>query len=93
MNADLTEILYTQDAIQARVAEMAAQISADFRDKNPIVVCLLKGAFLFFSDLTRRMDLFMEMDFLSCSSYGGGRRRAGSSRIAGTWRSRSKDAT
>jgi hypoxanthine phosphoribosyltransferase len=69
MQADLKSVLYSAEQIQARVAELASKISQDYRDKNPVMICLLKGAVVFYADLIRYMDLFLELDFMSVSSY------------------------
>ena len=60
--------------IQKRVAELGAEISARYKGQPLVCVCVLKGAFLFFSDLVRRIDLGprgLEIDFVRLSSYGG----------------------
>ena len=70
MHNDIQEILLSEEAIQARVREMGAQISADFKDKNPAMICILKGAVMFFTDLLRAMPIPLTMDFMAVSSYG-----------------------
>jgi hypoxanthine phosphoribosyltransferase len=58
------------DTIQARVAEMGRQISADYADTTPILVSVLNGAFMFTADLMRAIDTDCEIDFIKLSSYG-----------------------
>jgi hypoxanthine phosphoribosyltransferase len=62
--------LITADAIAARVAELGAQIAHDYRDRPPLVVGVLDGAFVFLADLCRRIDLPIECDFVAVRSYG-----------------------
>jgi hypoxanthine phosphoribosyltransferase len=70
MTADIKEVLITEDEIQAKVQELAEQINRDYRDKNPVLVGVLNGAFVFLSDLMRHLDLSCTVDFVSWSSYG-----------------------
>ena len=74
MNKDISKVLVSEEQLRARVAEMGAQLSEDYDGKNVILVCILKGAVHFFSDLSRHMTCHMEMDFMSISSYGNGRK-------------------
>ena len=68
---DLARILISKTEIQQRVAEMAAQISDDFRDAGQLyIIGILKGAFIFLSDLTRNLDVPHIVDFMALSSYG-----------------------
>ncbi len=62
--------LITKPQIDARVAEMGRQISADFAGTNPIALCVLKGAVFFCSDLMRHITLDVALDFIQVSSYG-----------------------
>jgi hypoxanthine phosphoribosyltransferase len=63
--------LINQQAIQRRVRELAREISLDYEDRNPVLVCVLKGAFVFLSDLLREIVVPVEIDFLSITSYTG----------------------
>ena len=78
----ISKVLVSEEQLRARVAEMGAQLSEDYEGKNVILVCILKGAVHFFSDLSRHMTCHMEMDFMSISSYGNGRKTSGIVRIA-----------
>ena len=82
MYADLKdELLLTREQIAARVKEMAAQITEDFKGKDLTVICILKGAVVFFVDLVREIDLPMSMDFMAISSYGSATKSSGVVRI------------
>ncbi len=71
MYEDIQEVLLTQEQIQARVAQMGAQITVDYADRQPLVVIsVLKGAAIFMADLVRAIELPLEMDFMAVSSYG-----------------------
>jgi hypoxanthine phosphoribosyltransferase len=77
MREDISTVLLDEETIAKRTHELAAAISRDYRILFPVVVCVLKGAVVFFTDLTRQMDIYMEMDFIAASSYGSGRRSSG----------------
>lgn len=80
--ADLKdELLITRDQIAKRVKEMGAEITRDFEGKNLTVICILKGAVVFFVDLVREIDLPMTMDFMAISSYGSATKSSGVVRI------------
>ena len=78
---DMKKILFEEEQIQARVAELGAQLGADYKDKTPLMICVLRGAAFFFTDLCRRMDCKMDMDFIAVSSYGSGVKSSGVVRI------------
>ena len=65
-------VLYDADTIRARVRELAGQIDALYGNEPLVVVCVLKGAFLFFSDLVRELSISPELDFVRLASYGNG---------------------
>jgi hypoxanthine phosphoribosyltransferase len=67
---DKTRIIITKEEIASRVAELAAEISRDYKDKDPLLVGVLKGSFVFMSDLVRAMNISAEIDFIRLSSYG-----------------------
>lgn len=75
------ELLLTREQIAARVKEMGAQITEDFRNKDLTVICILKGAVVFFVDLIREIDLPMSIDFMAISSYGSAIKSSGVVRI------------
>ncbi len=71
------EAVLTPEEINARVAEMSAEICRDLGDNVPVVVGILKGAFIFMSDLIREMNIHVEVDFAQISSYGDGTSSSG----------------
>ncbi len=70
MEKDIKKILLTEEEINKRVKELGAEITEDYRGKELIIVGILKGAVVFMSELCKRIDLPMDMDFMSVSSYG-----------------------
>jgi hypoxanthine phosphoribosyltransferase len=78
---DLGEVVLTEAAIQARVLELGAQITTDYADDPPLLVCVLKGAMLFLSDLARAIELPVDVDFMAVSSYGSATKTSGIVRI------------
>lgn len=70
-----------EDRLAGRIAELGAQITADYADRPPLLVGVLKGAFMFMADLTRAVDLPVEVDFMAVSSYGSATRTSGVVRI------------
>ncbi|TET63492.1 MAG: hypoxanthine phosphoribosyltransferase [Candidatus Stahlbacteria bacterium] len=64
-------VLIKEKAIFQKVKEIGKQINADYENKNPILVGVLKGAFVFLADLLREIEIPVEVDFLSISSYNG----------------------
>lgn len=78
---DLTEVLFTADQIAERIAEIAAQIDADYADKDLLLIGVLNGAVMVMSDLQRAMRNHVEMDWMAVSSYGSGTQSSGVVRI------------
>jgi len=78
---DVGEILLTSEQIQARVAELGAELSEVYAGRNPLLVCVLKGSYVFVADLARAMDLPVELDFIAVSSYGSSTRTSGVVRL------------
>ncbi len=78
---DIIEILITQEAIEQRVAEMGKEIAAAYRGSLPLLVGVLKGCALFLSDLVKKIEIPLEMDFISLMSYGSLTRPSGAARI------------
>lgn len=80
--ATTTTILISAEAIAARIREMATQIEADYPSDEPIhLVCVLKGGFVFFSDLVRALPAKVTMDFIALSSYAKGTTTSGEVRL------------
>jgi len=75
-------VLISEEEIQSRVLELAAQISSDYEDKGEIVlVGVLKGSFIFLADLSRRLTIPRTIEFIAVSSYGNGSRSTGAVRL------------
>jgi len=72
MQNDIKQILLSEERIQAKVRELAAQISEEYKDKNPVFVGVLKGVVIFFADMMKRIDIPCNIDFMWISSYGSG---------------------
>jgi hypoxanthine phosphoribosyltransferase len=77
LNSNLSAVLFDEGSIQRRINEIGAQISNEYQDKNPILICILRGAAIFMSDLMRSMTIPMEIDFMSISSYGNSTQSSG----------------
>ena len=78
---DLERVLYTSDQIAERIAEVAAQIDADYEGKDILLVGVLNGAVMVMSDLQRAMKSHVQMDWMAVSSYGAGTQSSGVVRI------------
>ncbi|HEX6930538.1 MAG TPA: hypoxanthine phosphoribosyltransferase [Streptosporangiaceae bacterium] len=81
MGADLLEVLITPEQLQARIAELAAQIDADYAGRELILIGVLKGAVMVMADLARAMHQPVSMDWMAISSYGSGTTSSGVVRI------------
>jgi hypoxanthine phosphoribosyltransferase len=71
------KLIISREAIATRIKELAALISRDYADKNPLLVGILKGAFIFLADLTRALDFPVQVDFVRLRSYGAGTKTSG----------------
>lgn len=71
MNKDIERILLTEEQIQQKVSELAAQLSEEYAGKNPIFVGVLKGVVMFYADVVKRVTVPCQMDFMWISSYKG----------------------
>ena len=81
MKNDIKEVLFTEEQLKQKVAELGAQITADYQGKNPLIVSVLKGSYVFMADLTRRIDVPCQVDFMVMSSYGAGTKTSGEVQI------------
>lgn len=70
-------MLITREEIADKVAELATQLRKDYRGKNPLLIGILKGSFVFMSDLIRAMNIPVEIDFVRLASYGAGKDSSG----------------
>lgn len=78
MDQDIAEVLYSEKQLQRRVAELGAQISKDYENKEDVVlVGILRGCYVFMADLSRYITIPCRMDFMSVSSYGKGTSSSG----------------
>ncbi len=81
MGADLQEILITPEQLRERIGELAAQIDADYADRELLLVGVLKGAVMVMADLARALHQPAQMDWMAVSSYGSGTQSSGVVRI------------
>jgi hypoxanthine phosphoribosyltransferase len=79
--ADVGRVIVSESELQARIAELGGRITADYAGRPPLLVGVLKGAFMFMSDLSRAIDLPVDVDFMAVSSYGSATRTSGVVRI------------
>lgn len=81
MEDDIEQILMDEATIKARVKEIGEQLTRDYAGKDLVIIGILKGAVIFFSDLIREVDLNMKIDFMGISSYGDAAKTSGIVRI------------
>ena len=81
MGGDLAKVLLTEEEINQRLDELAAAIDADYAGRDPLLVGVLKGAIMVMADLSRRLSLPVEQDWMAISSYGSGTKSSGVVRI------------
>jgi hypoxanthine phosphoribosyltransferase len=74
-------VLISEDKLQARIRELGAEITKDYEGRAPLLVGVLKGAFVFMADLARTIDLPVEFDFMAVASYGAATKTSGVVRI------------
>jgi hypoxanthine phosphoribosyltransferase len=74
-------VLFTAEEIAAAVKRLAAEIRRDYRDKNPVLIGVLKGSFVFLADLVRRLNFPLQIEFAQLSSYGHGKESAGKIKV------------
>ena len=77
----ITKVLVTEEQIDAKVAELAAQIDAKYAGKDVLLIGVLKGAVMFMADLSRAIQIPVQMDWMAVSSYGSGTVSSGVVRI------------
>ena len=78
---DVHEILLTREEIEDKVQELGKTLAAEYYDKRPLLVCVLKGALIFMADLSRAMNIPLEVDFMAVSSHGVSTKSSGVVRI------------
>jgi hypoxanthine phosphoribosyltransferase len=70
LEKDIQEVLISEEQLQSKIRELGEVLTADYNDKFPLAIGVLKGAMPFMADLMKRMDIYMEIDFMDVSSYG-----------------------
>ncbi len=78
---DIVDVLFTEEQIKAKLAEMAARIQADYEGKDILMVGVLRGAVMVMADLARALNCHVEMDWMAVTSYGSGTKSSGVVRI------------
>src|SRR3989337_1065546 len=81
IDGDLVNVLYSEEQIQDRLAELAVQIEKDYEGKEILLVGVLRGAVMVMADLARHFARHVEMDWMAISSYGSGTKSSGVVRI------------
>ncbi len=80
-HGDLGDVLISEETLAATVRELGRRIGVDYADLDPLLVCVLKGAFVFMADLARAIPMSVEVDFMAVSSYGASTTSSGVVRI------------
>lgn len=81
LHPDVSHVILSEEQLQSRIAELGAQISADYGDESILLVGVLRGAALFMADLARKISSPVEIDFMAVSSYGSSTKSSGVVRI------------
>jgi hypoxanthine phosphoribosyltransferase len=81
IDPDVEEILLSSEQVQARVAELGAQLAVDYAGRDPVLVSVLKGSIIFLADLVRAMPIPLSIDLMEVSSYGASTESSGQVRI------------
>lgn len=81
MEQDLERVLFSREELERRVAELGAQIDRDFAGREPMIIGILRGSFVFMADLVRHITLPCRIDFMAVSSYGTGTSSSGQVKI------------
>lgn len=84
-------VLFSRVEIEAAIRRLAATLTRDYQDKNPLLIGVLKGSFIFMADLIRFLDFPLEVDFIRLSSYGKGKQTSGRVKVVQGLRSSVKD--
>ena len=79
--SDIERVLITEEQIQEKIRDLGAQITADYADRDLLLIGVLKGAFVLMADLSRHIKLPLEFDFMAVSSYGAATQTSGVVRI------------
>ncbi len=77
MQNDIQEVLITEEELQQKIKELGRTLSEEYAGRTPLVICVLKGAFIFMADLVKAITVPVEMDFMAVSSYGASTKSSG----------------
>jgi len=81
VGTDVERVIATEEQLKSKVAELAARVDADYKDRDLLLVGVLKGAVMAMADLSRAMQRHVDMDWMAVSSYGSGTKSSGVVRI------------
>ncbi|KAB4834056.1 hypoxanthine phosphoribosyltransferase [Pseudoflavonifractor sp. BIOML-A6] len=81
LDQDIERVLFTEAQLDTRIGEIAAEMNRDYAGKEPVLISVLRGSFVFMADLTRKITLPCTVDFMSVSSYGAGTKSSGQVQI------------
>ena len=81
LDNDVERVLFSEEELKNRVAEIAAQIDKDYAGKEPVLISVLRGSFVFMADLVRQIHVPCTVDFMAVSSYGAGTSSSGQVKI------------
>ena len=81
LDKDVERVLFSEEELHRRVAEIAAQIDKDYEGKEPVIISVLRGSFVFMADLVRQIHVPCTVDFMAVSSYGSGTSSSGQVKI------------
>ncbi len=81
MRNDIKSVYFTEEQLADKVKELGAKITEDYKGKNPLIIGVLKGSFVFMSDLVREINIPCNLDFMVASSYGSGTKTSGEVKI------------
>ena len=70
LQKDIEEVLLSEEQLQEKIGQLGAQLTEEYQDKFPLLIGVLKGAMPFMTDLMKRIDTYVEIDFMDVSSYG-----------------------
>ncbi|MBO2945961.1 hypoxanthine phosphoribosyltransferase [Paenibacillus sp. F411] len=77
MQNDIQEVLISEEELQAKIKELGQKLSSEYEGRDPLVICVLKGAFIFMADLVKNITVPIELDFMAVSSYGASTKSSG----------------
>lgn len=81
LDKDVERVLFSEEELDRRVGEIAAEITRDYAGREPLLISVLRGSFVFMADLVRKIDLPCTVDFMAVSSYGAGTSSSGQVKI------------